>query len=613
MPNGLIAHPDGEHIIFPLGSTIVLKNTVTNTQAFLQGHTDIVTCIALSADGTRLASGQAAAMGMKAPVIVWDVDAAIANGNTADRTGERVFDLTLHKGGITGVAFSPCGSTLATLGGTDDNTLVLWDMDTGKAICGAPAANHAATCLTWYNTRSDALITAGHLHIRKWEVDFERRRLQPTDMAVGVIKRVINCIALDDGDNLAWCGTKSGDVLEINVPACRFVRASKNRFSLGVTSVAAVQERGGRYTVIAGNGDGSLVRLGMEQLQVTAAVQLLGGVTSVALSPDHTSFVAGTNDGNRYVVDVATWEPSLRGTAHPHAINDVVFAPGASSLFVTCSKAEVRLWNAETRSELLRIQVPNLECLCAAIARDGTSIVTGWDDGKIRAFTPESGRLQYVISDAHIDGVTALALPSDGARVLSGGRDGRVRVWNVAGRTQVMELSFKEHKKPVTSVALTRTEDECVSASEDGSCIVWNLAAGVRANALFASTQFRAALYHPDESQLLTCGSDRKLSFWDAVDCSAIRVIDGASAEINALDILQDGEQFVSGGGDRLVKLWLYDEGINTHVGEGHSGDILRLRVSPDGRRVVSVGREGGIFMWTLPGLEAVAHLKVDM
>ena len=39
-----------------------------------------------------------------------------------------------------------------------------------------------------------------------------------------------------------------------------------------------------------------------------------------------------------------------------------------------------------------------------------------------------------------------------------------------------------------------------------------------RNNAMFASTLFRNALYHPDESQILTCGSDRKLTYWDAFD-----------------------------------------------------------------------------------------------
>lgn len=65
VPNGLVAHPDGVHVLFPLGSTVVIKNTVKNTQAFLQGHSARVTTLALSPDGAWLASGQETSLGFK--------------------------------------------------------------------------------------------------------------------------------------------------------------------------------------------------------------------------------------------------------------------------------------------------------------------------------------------------------------------------------------------------------------------------------------------------------------------------------------------------------------------------------------------------------------------
>ena len=58
VPNGLLCHPDGVHLIYPLGSTIVVKNTVLGTQTFLQGHSNMVSCMELSRDGQKLASGQ---------------------------------------------------------------------------------------------------------------------------------------------------------------------------------------------------------------------------------------------------------------------------------------------------------------------------------------------------------------------------------------------------------------------------------------------------------------------------------------------------------------------------------------------------------------------------
>ena len=63
---------------------------------------------------------------------------------------------------------------------------------------------------------------------------------------------------------------------------------------------------------------------------------------------------------------------------------------------------------------------------------------------------------------------------------------------------------------------MRKDDSEAVSSSADGSCIAWDLQRFVRLNAFFASTMFNSILYHPDESQMLTCGSDRKITYWDA-------------------------------------------------------------------------------------------------
>ena len=59
-----------------------------------------------------------------------------------------------------------------------------------------------------------------------------------------------------------------------------------------------------------------------------------------------------------------------------------------------------------------------------------------------------------------------------------------------------------------------------------------------RQNALFAANFFKSVVYHPDESQLLTCGTDRKITYWDVLNMNAIRIIDGSEeADVNTLHI----------------------------------------------------------------------------
>jgi cilia- and flagella-associated protein 52 len=701
VPSGLKWHPDGEHLIYPLGSSVIIKNIVTGAQTFLSGHTSDVTCVALSRCGRYIASGQRTEMGNKVrparraggtgrgrarahtrkgesapranppdsslptsssiptralalsplspsppqcPILLWDFDAGVANAGTDRHDGELLHKLVLHKVAIQSLSFSYDSAFLASLGGQDDNTLVIWDLASGKAICGTPAASYAALSVQWSHGSTASLVTCGQYHVRKWEFNFDRRRLFPEDLKTGGVKRIFTTLAVAPDDRIAYAGTSTGDVIMFSLETGNFLTTSSHRFSLGVCSLAVVDDG----SVLVGTGDGALVKINAKDLKVIKAAELLGGVTSIAVAPDQQTAFVGTEGGNIYGVATAGLESKLRGTAHSSPIVDVVFPAGTSELFLTAAGCEIRIWHSVKRTELLRIQVPALKVNCIAINSTGTSIVSGWDDGKIRAFTPETGKLQYAIHDAHAEAVTAIAFTHDGKRIVSGGRDGRVRTWNVSGRSQVMELSFKEHKKEVTSVRISKNDEEAITASADGSCLMWNLRRGVRANALFASTVFRTMLYHPDESQLLTCGSDRKITYWDTTDCTAIRVMDGSTeevrfffwggggggggesrhsslcvcpvarsararslttassassppshdAQINSIDIERDGVYFASGGADRQVKVWLYDEGEQVAAGVGHSGTITRLRISPDKRIIVSVGSEGAIFIW---------------
>jgi hypothetical protein len=63
--SGCILHPDNEHIIFPLGTTIVVRHIMTRTQRFLRGHDNDISVIIVSSSGKYIASGQKTHMGFQ--------------------------------------------------------------------------------------------------------------------------------------------------------------------------------------------------------------------------------------------------------------------------------------------------------------------------------------------------------------------------------------------------------------------------------------------------------------------------------------------------------------------------------------------------------------------
>ena len=90
------------------------------------------------------------------------------------------------------------------------------------------------------------------------------------------------------------------------------------------------------------------------------------------------------------------------------------------------------------------------------------------------------GQTTFTIQDAHNKGVTAISMTSDSKRIISGGGEGQVRVWEVNKKVQSLKESMKEHKGPLTSIRVKSNDKECVSASADGTCIIWDLIRFVR-------------------------------------------------------------------------------------------------------------------------------------
>ena len=77
-------------------------------------------------------------------------------------------------------------------------------------------------------------------------------------------------------------------------------------------------------------------------------------------------------------------------------------------------------------------------------------ILSGWSDGKIRAYRCDNMSLLWQIDNAHKNGVTAIALSHNYKFIVSGGNEGEIRVWEIRSRELIAHL--KEHTSKVTKV-----------------------------------------------------------------------------------------------------------------------------------------------------------------
>ena len=74
---------------------------------------------------------------------------------------------------------------------------------------------------------------------------------------------------------------------------------------------------------------------------------------------------------------------------------------GLDSIFSTCGVDGIRLWSNFEKNggeQVLHIPGPShAQANCIVFSKDGKSIISGWSDGCIRCFTPQTGKLIYMI------------------------------------------------------------------------------------------------------------------------------------------------------------------------------------------------------------------------
>ena len=133
------------------------------------------------------------------------------------------------------------------------------------------------------------------------------------------------------------------------------------------------------------------------------------------------------------------------------------------------------------------------------------------------------GRQQATLA-GHDSRVTALVVAPDGSWLASGGRDGTVRLWDVA--TGQVRVSLSGHAGQVTAVAVAPDGNWLASGGSDGAVRIWDVATGqVRASRSGRFGRVMAVAVAPDGSWLATGGEDGTVRIWDTATGQALALM----------------------------------------------------------------------------------------
>jgi WD40 repeat protein len=115
----------------------------------------------------------------------------------------------------------------------------------------------------------------------------------------------------------------------------------------------------------------------------------------------------------------------------------------------------------------------------------------------------------------HLRAVTALAGSRDGHRLLSGGADGTVRLWDVDKARQLRV--FDGARGEIRSVALSPDGKVAAAGGMDGMWL-WDTATGERLQTLNPSSQTSAVVFSSDGRTLVSAGARSSLQEWKVED-----------------------------------------------------------------------------------------------
>jgi hypothetical protein len=196
--------------------------------------------------------------------------------------------------------------------------------------------------------------------------------------------------------------------------------------------------------------------------------------------------------------------------------------------------------------------------------------------GAVRGLALELGR--------HDERVTAVTMLGDG-RVISGGSDGRVRLWDpAAAGTAPIELG--NHYAPVTAVAAF-SDGRVVSGGEDRRVLVWDPATpGAPPVELGRCSEEVTAVAALGDGRVVSGDGDGRVLVWDPAATPGTPPVELGHRSARAMAAFGD-RRVVSGGSDGRVLVWDAAAPGAPPVELGsHDGRAFAVAVLGDGRVV---------------------------
>uniref|UniRef100_A0A8C7XN51 WD repeat domain 90 n=1 Tax=Oryzias sinensis TaxID=183150 RepID=A0A8C7XN51_9TELE len=418
--NNMVWSPDQGLFAYTCGCMVVVEYLHTGSQRHLQGHTEEISCLAITNDAQIIASAAGSGDGDKSLICIWDVQ----NG-ACSKT------ISYHRGAVQSLAFSRDDRFFLSVGDFSEPGLALWSSKNFHLLSSAnvsgPIHDAAFSPFT-----ADQMACVGSQGVYFCVVHMQGQEIQrmAAPAEVGDVEFAALCYHMD---SFLFTSTNRGHVCawDANTQACVIIWEADDD-EIGVLLCGGNRLFAGSSTRRLRVWDiGAMKRITRETIAVEREIMLDGTTISAAFDNTMDMGIVGTTAGTLWYINWSDNSAIRLVSGHKAKVNDAVFSFDESH-FATCSEdGSVRVWTTHSYELVVQFQVLNQACGCVcwspASIKDHTRVAAGYGDGTLRIFQLASTEMEIKMHP-HQVAVTAIQYSAHGHVIVSAGKNGLVAV-----------------------------------------------------------------------------------------------------------------------------------------------------------------------------------------